>query len=143
VDGNATAFVHPGVLVGSAQLDFVRGKVLAGAEPWKSAYTQMMASPLASLTRPATPRAVVECGSYSNPDHGCTDERKDALAAYTTALAWYITRDARYSAKAIQIMDAWSAVITSHTGSNGPLQTSWAGSTWPRAAEIIRYRNVG
>ncbi|GAA0386580.1 alginate lyase family protein [Microbispora corallina] len=133
------AFTHPGVLVGRAQLDFVRSKVNAGAQPWKAAYDQMMASSLASLSRTPKPRAVVECGSYSNPNYGCTDERQDALAAYTLALAWYVTRDSRYATKAIQIMDAWSAVITDHTNSNAPLQTGWAGSVWPRAAEIIRY----
>ncbi|MGW3244018.1 alginate lyase family protein [Streptomyces sp. NPDC001070] len=134
-----TAFTHPGVLVSRAQLDFVRGKVQAGAQPWKAAYDQMMASAYASQSRTPKPRAVVECGSYSNPNYGCTDEREDAIAAYTNALAWYITRDATYAQKAIQLMDAWSATITDHTNSNAPLQTGWAGSVWPRAAEIIRY----
>ncbi|MBM7055324.1 alginate lyase family protein [Streptomyces durocortorensis] len=132
-------FTHPGVLVSRPQLDFVRGRVQAGAQPWKSAYDQMMGSKYASLTRTAKPRAVVECGSYSNPNNGCTDEREDAIAAYTLSLAWYITQDSRYAQKAIQIMDAWSAVIKDHTNSNAPLQTGWAGSTWPRAAEIIKY----
>ncbi|MDP4502424.1 alginate lyase family protein [Nonomuraea turcica] len=137
------AFAHPGVLVSRAQLDFVRSKVNAGAQPWKAAYDQMLASSLASLSRTPKPRAVVECGSYSNPNYGCTDERQDALAAYTDALIWYISRDSRYAQKAIQIMDAWSAVITDHTNSNAPLQTGWAGSSWPRAAEIIRYTYTG
>jgi Alginate lyase len=136
-------FTHPGVLVSRPQLDFVRSKVNAGAQPWKGAYDQMMASPYASLTRTPKPRAIVECGSYSNPNNGCTDERQDALAAYTLALAWYITQDSRYANKAIQIMDAWSATIQDHTNSNAPLQTAWAGSSWPRAAEIIRYTYGG
>ncbi|WP_392672666.1 alginate lyase family protein [Streptomyces sp. LN785] len=133
------SFTHPGVLVSRPQLDFVRSKVQAGAQPWKSAYDQMLASKYASLTRTAKPRAVVECGSYSNPNYGCTDEREDAIAAYTLALAWYITQDSRYAQKSIEIMDAWSAVIQDHTNSNAPLQTGWAGSSWPRAAEIIKY----
>ncbi|MEU1541407.1 alginate lyase family protein [Actinacidiphila glaucinigra] len=137
------AFSHPGVLVSRAQLDFVRGKVQAGAQPWKGAYDQMMASKYASQSRTPKPRAVVECGSYSNPNYGCTDEREDAIAAYTNALAWYVTRDAKYAQKAIQLMDAWSATITDHTNSNAPLQTGWAGSVWPRAAEIIRYTYTG
>ncbi|WP_432828235.1 alginate lyase family protein [Dactylosporangium sp. CA-092794] len=134
-----TTFAHPGVLVSRAQLDFVRGKVQAGAQPWKAANDQMMASKYASLSRTPKPRATVECGSYSNPNNGCTDEREDAIAAYTLSLAWYITRDARYATKAIAIMDAWSGTIKDHTNSNAPLQTGWAGSSWPRAAEIIRY----
>lgn len=136
-------FVHPGVDVSRSQLDFARTEVLAGAQPWKGAYDQMMASSYAGLTRTPKPRAVVECGSYSNPNYGCTDEREDAIAAYTDALAWYITKDARYAQKAIEIMDAWSATITSHTNSNAPLQTGWAGSSWPKAAEIIKYTYTG
>jgi hypothetical protein len=136
-------FVHPGVLVSKGQLDFVRSKVNAGAQPWKGAYDQMMGNSLASLSRTPKPRATVECGSYSNPNNGCTDERQDALAAYTLALAWYITQDSRYAKKSIEIMDAWSAVIKDHTNSNAPLQTGWAGSSWPRAAEIIRYTYTG
>lgn len=137
------AFVHPGVLVSRGQLDFVRERVNAGAQPWKNAYDRMTTSKYASLSRVPKPRAVVECGSYSNPNNGCTDEREDAIAAYTLSLAWYVTRDARYARKAVEIMDAWSGVIADHTHSNAPLQTGWAGSSWPRAAEIIRYTYTG
>lgn len=49
------AFTHPGVLVSRPQLDFVRGKVQAGAQPWKGAYDQMLAGKYASLTRTAKP----------------------------------------------------------------------------------------
>lgn len=131
-------FVHPGVLVSRGQLDFARAKVSAGEQPWRNAFNAMMGSRYASLTRAPQPRAVVECGSFSMPNNGCTDEREDAIAAYTMALAWYMTSDTRYANKAIAIMDAWSGVISSHTNSNAPLQTGWAGSVWPRAAEIIR-----
>lgn len=133
------AFTHPGVLVSRPQLDFVKAKVAAREQPWLAAYHQMIGSRFASLSRTPQPRAVVECGSYSNPNNGCTDEREDAIAAYTDALAWYITGNAAYAQKSIALMDAWSATIRSHTNSNAPLQTGWAGSVWPRAAEIIRY----
>ncbi|MEU6995475.1 alginate lyase family protein [Streptomyces sp. NPDC046465] len=143
VEAAPSSFVHPGVTVSRGQLDFTREKVTAGAQPWKSAYDQMMGSKYASLSRTPKPRAVVECGSYSDPNYGCTDEREDAIAAYTTALAWYVTRDERYAKKSIELMDAWSATIRDHTNSNAPLQTGWAGSSWPRAAEIIKYTYTG
>ncbi|MDP9793729.1 hypothetical protein J2S43_002241 [Catenuloplanes nepalensis] len=129
-------FVHPGVLVDAERLELVRSRVSTAA------YEDMMASRYASLSRTPKPRATVECGSYSRPNNGCTDEREDAIAAYTLALAWYVTRDDRYAAKAIEIMDAWSAVLSEHSNSNAPLQAGWAGSVWPRAAEIIRYGGV-
>ncbi|MEU1296564.1 alginate lyase family protein [Streptomyces sp. NPDC005840] len=138
-----TTFAHPGVTVSRGQLDFARAQVTAGAQPWKGAFDQMKASKYADLNRTPKPRATVECGSYSNPNYGCTDEREDAIAAYTDALAWYITRDERYAKKSIALMDAWSAVIKEHTNSNAPLQTGWAGSSWPKAAEIIKYTYTG
>ncbi|AZQ37946.1 hypothetical protein EJ357_34510 [Streptomyces cyaneochromogenes] len=138
-----TTFVHPGVTVSKGQLDFARSQVNAGAQPWKGAFDRMMAGKYADLNRTPKPRAVVECGSYSNPNYGCTDEREDAIAAYTQALAWYVTRDERHAKKAIELMDAWSAVIRDHTNSNAPLQTGWAGSSWPKAAEIIKYTYTG
>lgn len=142
-DAAPATFAHPGVTVSKGQLDFAKAKVDAGAQPWKSAFDQMMASKYADLNRTPKPRATVECGSYSNPNYGCTDEREDAIAAYTDALAWYFTRDERYAKKSIALMDAWSATIKDHTNSNAPLQTGWAGSSWPKAAEIIKYTYSG
>ncbi|MYW67329.1 hypothetical protein GTY65_25155 [Streptomyces sp. SID8379] len=136
-------FAHPGVTVSKGQLDFAKAKVDAGVQPWKGAFDQMMASKYADLNRTPKPRATVECGSYSNPNYGCTDEREDAIAAYTDALAWYFTRDERYAKKSIALMDAWSGTIKEHTNSNAPLQTGWAGSSWPKAAEIIKYTYSG
>jgi hypothetical protein len=71
--GRAPAyFQHPGVLVSKAQLDFIAGKVRSGAEPWASAYTDMLNHPLASLSRQPKPTATVECGPTSTPNIGCT-----------------------------------------------------------------------
>jgi hypothetical protein len=38
----APGFAHPGILVGSEQLDFVRAKINTGAEPWTSALANAM-----------------------------------------------------------------------------------------------------
>ncbi len=137
------AFNHPGVLVGKDQLEVVRKKVGEGAQPWKGAFDRLKADRYASLARKAAPRATVECGSRSNPNNGCSDERGDALAAYADALMWNITQDRRYADKAIELMDAWSATIKEHTNSNAPLQTGWSGAAWSRAGELIRYTYPG
>ena len=136
-------FAHPGVLMDRAQLDFMRSKVLAGASPWASAYNEMKSSQYGSLTRTPTPRASVDCGSHSVPDNGCSDERQDAIAAYADALIWYVSKDTRYAAESMKIMDAWSATLTTHTNSNTPLQTGWAGAGWSRAAELIKWTYPG
>lgn len=136
-------FEHPGVFLDRARLDTMRAKVAAGAEPWASEFRQLLDSKWGSLDVVPTPYAVVECGAYENPNHGCLEERHDAHAAYAHALAWYVTQDSRHAEKAIDIMDAWSAVMKDHTNVNEHLQAGWAGSIWPRAAEIIRYTYGG
>jgi hypothetical protein len=136
-------FKHPGVLVTQPQLELVRERVAAGSEPWKSAFEKMAGSRYASLDYTPKPREIVECGAYSNPDYGCRDERADAAAAYTHALLWQITRKEAHARKAIEILNAWSAVVKSHLGHNAPLQASWTAAIVPRAAEIIRHTYEG
>ena len=132
-------YKHPALLNNRAELDFIKGRIQANAEPWLSAYNRLRTDSHSSLTYTPSPRAVVECGSYSNPDFGCTDEKSDASAAYSQALMWYFSGNNQYAVKCIQILNAWSAVLTQHTNSNAPLQAAWTGSVFPRAAEIMRY----
>ncbi len=138
------AFRHPGVLLNRDQLTLIRQRVKEGVEPQKTAFEVLRASPYAALDYRPTPRSVVECGSYSRPDLGCKDERRDAIAAYSQALAWYITGDVRYANNAVRIMNAWASTLSGgHTNNNGPVQAAWTGSIWPRAAEIIRCTSDG
>lgn len=132
-------FHHPGILNNQEELDFIRDRVQAGAEPWKSAFTRLTESRYASLAYTPRPRVVVEAGPHSRPDIGAGDEKSDAIAAYTHALLWQLTGKKPHAEKAIEIMNAWSAVLQEHKGFNAPLQSGWVGSVFPRAAEIIRY----
>lgn len=139
----AAEFQHPGVLLNRTQLDVIKRRVAQGIEPQKTAFAAMLASPYADLAYSPSPRAVVECGSYSRPDLGCKDERRDASAAYSQAIAWYVTGNERHARNAIRIMNAWASVLTGgHTNRNGPIQAAWSASLWPRAAEIIRHTST-
>lgn len=139
-DYSRVPFSHPGILLNRAQLDLIRLRVSAGTEPQKSAFAALRASPFADLGYTPSPRATIECGPNSRPDLGCKDERRDATAAYTQALAWHITGEEKYARNAIRIMNAWAGTLTGgHINENGPVQAAWAASVWPRAAEIIRY----
>ena len=137
-------FTHPGVLDQKGQLDFVKAKIAAGQEPWKSALAKAKGDNLGKLSYKATPFSDVQCGSFSmNPNVGCSEEKDDAAAAYTQALIWAVTGDEAYAKNAIAIMNAWGPVIKKHSASNAPLQAAWAASVWPRAAEIMKYTYTG
>lgn len=137
----AAGFVHPGIFVDESQLARMASKVASKSEPWKAAYDAMMRHKYAAIET-ATPHEVVECGPYSNPDIGCADERKNALAAYLNALAWATTKEQSKATRAISIMNAWAKKIKSHTNKNAPLQAAWAATVWARAGEIIRYTDA-
>ena len=139
-DFSTVPFQHPGILLNRAQLDLLKTRVAQGTEPQKSAFAALLASPLAARDYTPSPRVTVECGPYSKPDLGCKDERRDATAAYTQALAWAITGDEKYARNAIRIMNAWAGTLTGgHLNQNGDVQAAWAGAVWPRAAEIVRH----
>lgn len=145
VDGTARAqaFRHPGIVVSQEQLAFVKAKIAAGAEPWKTAYARMSGSQSASLSYKAQPRASVDCGAYSSPNNGCSEELADAAAAYAHALMWAYTGQKAHADKAIEILNAWSAVLKAHTNHNAPLQSGWSATICVRAAEIIRHTYDG
>src|SRR3974390_904224 len=119
---SSAGFYHPGVLVNPAQLDFVKAKIAAGAEPWKSAFEAAKASDSGALNYIPHPWKTCECGPNSRPDHGCKDEQRDSEAAYTQALLWYFSGNQTYAQNAINIMDAWANTLTGgHTFANGPV----------------------
>jgi hypothetical protein len=136
-------FVHPGVIVNQGMLDFVKQKIESGEEPWADALETARDSRFGSLAYEAHPHANVECGPYSMPDRGCSDEKADCVAAFTHALLWYHTRDEAHAQKAIEIMNAWSALLEQHTNSNAPLQSAWVSEVFPRAAEIMKHSYGG
>jgi len=129
--------------VNLGQLDFIKAKITAGAQPWKGNFDALKGTARASHGYTPKPFAMVICGPFSNPDVGCGEEWGDGMAAYAQALLWYFTGDETYARKSVEIMNAWSAVFKGHANSNGPLQAGWAGAEWPRAAELIRHTYKG
>jgi hypothetical protein len=142
----AQTFQHPGVLVSQPQLDFLKSQVAAKANPYYQEFQLAKASPYGALDyRLQGPPHdnIIDCGSHSNPNHGCKEEDSDASAAYLQSVLWIITGDHRYAQNAINILNAYGHNLKGYTNSNAPLQAAWGASKWARAAEIIRYTNAG
>jgi len=139
----ARAWAHPGVLVSAPQLAFVRAALAAGEQPFAAAFAKAAGSAFSNLSwAPQGPPAsgVIECGGYSRPDHGCSAEASDAVAAYTHALLFALGAGAdggaAHARAAARIMDAY-ARVTKYNISNAPLQAAWSASKWSRAAELV------
>jgi hypothetical protein len=144
-------FVHPGLHVSKAQLDFVNARIAAGEQPWSGQLSKASTSTYANTTWTPRPVQTMQCGNAgSTVDIGCSASRNDALRAYTLSLLWYHTREQRYADAAIRILDAYADTLqtivyvsTDNNTHNGPLQAAWLAELFPRAAEIIRYSGAG
>ena len=151
---HALAWKHPGIGVSQDQLDATRAAYQAGnpviVDQVNKAKNSNYGSTGYSVKGP-WPGGVNQCGSNSNPNHGCQNADDDSNAAYVQALLWYMTGNQTYANNAIEIMNTYAASFKGYAGtnglpcpsgtdcSNGPLQSGWDAEKWPRAAEIVRY----
>jgi hypothetical protein len=131
-----TGFVHPGILESRTQLDFVKGKIAAGASPWTAAFNKAKSSRFGNPAYAPRPVAIIDCAANSA---GCAAEQDDANAAYTNALMWYYTGNRAHAQASIRILNAWATTMKSSNGDQAHLNHAWAGEVFPRAAEIIRH----
>jgi hypothetical protein len=141
--GLATKLVHPGILSTAAELAAVAEHLAAQESPWTEALQALKDSAYASLDYVPTPYALVECGSYNDPNVGCTEQVEDGMAAYTHALLWYLEREQSHADKAIEIIDAWSWTYQENTESNARLVVAWATPWFANGAELLRYSDAG
>jgi hypothetical protein len=124
--GSGRHFIHPGALNNKADLDFVRGKIAAGQNPWASAFNELktLAKPNKSTTAPLAENA----------------QKSDARRAYANALAWAYTGDVKYAENAIGILNVWGKTFSGYPTADGQnlLQGGWIGALLGPAAEIMR-----
>lgn len=135
-------FVHPGVLISGTQLGYVKTAILQHTEPFYSAYQKALNSVYAHTSyKPTGPPAsgVIECGSYSHPDYGCTDESVDSANAYLQALLFNLNGSQIYAQNAINLINAYSYNLREYNNTNAPLQSAWSGDKWTRTAELLKY----
>ena len=139
----AKPFVHPGLLHSRVELEFIKQKVAAGEEPWKTAWEKLRASASASLDHKPRPRAEVVRGPYNNPNIGSSELSGDASAAYTHALQWSLTGNEAHAKKAIELLNAWSATLKTVSGHDTKLLIGMTGVSFCNAAELMRHTYTG
>ena len=133
------AFVHPGLLHNQADFDRMTGKVAANASPWIGGWNRLIANSHASLSWMPNPTAVVYRGADGVHAENYAQLYNDAAAAYALALRWKISGDAAYADKSVQILNAWSAVLTTIGGTTEQfLAAGLQGYEIANAAEIMR-----
>ena len=139
------AFVHPGVFVDAPRLARIRAAVLGAnaSGPLHDAYLAAKRSRYAPngtyMPRGPPPSGTIECGSFSHPDHGCSDEATDTTTAYLSALLWAIGGEPHHAAAAVAVLDAYARGLKRYNNTNAPLQAAWAAMMLSKAAELLAH----
>ncbi len=136
--GARRPIVHPGILQTRGDLEFMKAKIHAGAEPWKSAWSVCISGAVASLDFKPQPVAHVVRGAYDAGDRGGQALQQSANAAENHALQWYVSGDKAHARKAIEIFDAWSGTLADFSENDAMLLAGWTGGQFANAAEILR-----
>ena len=139
--GGAPAFVHPGLLHTQTDFDRMKAKVDANASPWIDSWNILTTNRHASLNWTPNPQTEIHRNDGMNPDNYMTFVN-DVAAAYACAVRWKVSGDSRYADKAVQILNAWGAKLTTITWSDGHYDGSLVagiqGYQIANAAEIMR-----
>lgn len=132
----AQDFVHPGIFNRESDYARMRQKVAEKAEPWYSAWKNLLASPEAQLSwSPRATATVIRGGTGDN----ISLMYRDVAAAYQHALIYKISGDIAHASKAVQILNSWSAINKVVSGNaDRYLASGLNGYQWANAAEMMR-----
>ena len=137
----AKPFSHPGILQSKADMDFMKQKILAGEEPWKTAFENLKKQ--TSLTFIPTPVTHISVGPYGANSSGGREYGQSANAVYNHALMWYITGNKAHAEKAVEILNAWSYRLWDFDDNNAKLNVGLSGPLFINAAEILKHTYTG
>lgn len=132
----AGQFLHPGLLHTQTDLARIKQKVEEGAQPYLDGWNQLINSPYSQAGW--TPRAtatIVRGGAGDN----VALLYNDVARAYQNALRWKITGSTAHGDTARDILNAWSATLTTVTGNaDRYLAAGLNGYQLANAAELMR-----
>ncbi len=135
LDNHYRTFVHPGCMSTQADIDRMKAKIAAGAEPWASGYAVLTNNGHSSASYTANPLPYVSRGVNDN----YSSMMNDAAAAYECALRWKITGDTNYAESARRNMDGYATTLVQIQGnSNALLLMGAQGFDFACAAELMR-----
>jgi hypothetical protein len=107
-----SAWVHPGILHTTADLNRMRSLVKSQIQPWYEAYEAFSADSHSSISYSFTEACPVVTRDKDASLIVCMDQfASDSTAALQLALMWYISEDEDYAAKATHILDAWGRTL--------------------------------
>lgn len=132
----AQDFVHPGVFNRESDFARMRQKIAEKAEPWFTAWNNLLASPEAQLSWASHATATVIRGGTGD---NIVKMYRDVASMYQHALIYKISGDIAHGSKAVELLNSWSAINKSVSGNaDRYLASGLNGYQLANAAELMR-----
>jgi hypothetical protein len=129
-------FTHPGGLHNWGDLNRAKVRVAAGDDPWLSGWNRLIANGHAQSTWQPNPQATIIRGG-TGENYGIL--YNDIHAAYQNALRWRVQGTTAHGDCARNILNAWSARLTTVTGNADRfLAAGIYGYQFANVAELMR-----
>lgn len=136
VDAAPATFTHPGALHNWGDLNRAKVRVAAGNDPWLAGWNRLTANPHAQSTWRPNPQATIIRGG-TGQNYGIL--YNDIHAAYQNALRWSVQGSSAHGDCARDILNAWSATLTTVTGNADRfLAAGIYGYQFANVAELMR-----
>ncbi|MFJ8542321.1 alginate lyase family protein [Streptomyces sp. NPDC093586] len=137
-EARSRSFTHPGLLHTAADLARTKAAVAAEESPVHDGYLALAAHSRSRATYTVRNTGQVTSWGRGPGDH-MNEAVSDSAAAYQNALMWCVTGQRAHADKARDILDAWSASLTTITGADGPLGAGLQAFKFVNAAELLRH----
>jgi hypothetical protein len=129
-----------------AQISFVKSQIKQKAEPYQTACAQLLhcADSILNCEQHALADFAVP-GYYDKPEEHRAHSlaiQHDAFGAYASALAYRLTGNKKYGAKAVYFLNAWAAINKKQSEHDGVLVMAYSGSGLLIAAELMHSTKI-
>ncbi len=133
----AFAFVHPGCLSDSRDLERMAIKVSAAQQPWKESWDILVNNTDSFLDDEPRAQTTVRAGGKLSENYILL--ARDCAKAYQCALRYNIDGNEVFADKAVSILNAWSATMSQWAGdTNVSLRAGLYGYQLACTAELMR-----
>ncbi|MBB3063689.1 alginate lyase family protein, partial [Microbulbifer rhizosphaerae] len=133
----AQSFQHPGALNNQADLDRMKTKVAASAQPWKGSWDILVSNTNGWTSH--NPEAVATITAGGGLPENYIRLARDAARAYQLALRYHGDGSTWAADKSVEIMNTWASIHTGWAGdSNVSLRSGIYGYQFASAAELMR-----
>lgn len=130
-------FVHPGCLSSQADLDRMKTKVAAGAQPWKGSWDKLVKNTDNFVNDGPGVQSAIKAGGGGGENY--IRLARDCAKTYQLALRYHGCGESKYADKAVEMFNAWARHHEKWAGdTNVSLRAGIYGYQFACAAELLR-----